>query len=157
MLQNLIDILNKKAIDGVDINLKKLSDKSDVGDFISTVKSKLNSDLLIAVSLPSKPEVLAKFYNLKDLSKHAEFFILQTAFLSSSHNVTFHPSRLSGVWDTHNTVRILLCKFSDRIRDYWHLMRILFFAVLFRNTRFLHIILWFLLLASNNLFSSKNN
>lgn len=91
-------------MDGLEINLRKIDDKNDVPDFISTVKSKLGSNLNFAISIPPKAEILAKYYDLKALTKHADLFILQTAFLGASQNVTFHPSRLSGLWDMQNTV-----------------------------------------------------
>nr|XP_023021193.1 uncharacterized protein LOC111509648 [Leptinotarsa decemlineata] len=101
--QGLIDILKTSKIDGLEINLKKLDSKSDISDFISTVRSKLGSNLYLALSVPSRAETLAKYYDFKALSKHADVFILQTAFLGASKNVTFHPSRLSGLWDMQNT------------------------------------------------------
>lgn len=93
-------------IDGLDVNLKKLDSKHDISDFISTIKTKIGTDLEIALSVPSKAELLAKYFDFKALSKHADLFILQTAFLGASANVTFHPSRLSGMWDMQNTVSI---------------------------------------------------
>ncbi|CAH1115947.1 unnamed protein product [Phaedon cochleariae] len=101
--QGLIDILKTSKVDGLEIDLKKLDSKNDISDFISTVRSKLGSDLYLALSVPARAETLAKYYDFKGLSKHADVFILQTAFLGASKNVTFHPSRLSGLWDTQNT------------------------------------------------------
>jgi hypothetical protein len=91
-------------VDGIEINLKKLDSKNDINDFISTVRSRLGSDLYIVLAVPSKAETLAKYYDFKALSKNADLFVLQTAFLGASKNVTFHPSRLSGLWDMQNTV-----------------------------------------------------
>ncbi|KAJ8980134.1 hypothetical protein NQ317_009193 [Molorchus minor] len=101
--QGLVDLLKTSKIDGLEINLQKLDSKHDIADFISTIRSKLGSDLYLAVSVPSKPEIVAKYFDFKGLSKHADVFILQTAFLGASQNVTFHPSRLSGLWDMQNT------------------------------------------------------
>lgn len=92
-------------MDGVEVNLKKLDSKHDLTDFISTIRSKLASNLYVAVSVPAKAEILAKYYDFKSLSKNADVFVLETAFLGASKNVTFHPSRLSGLWDMQNTVR----------------------------------------------------
>ncbi|KAG5895925.1 hypothetical protein JTB14_016329 [Gonioctena quinquepunctata] len=105
--QGLIDILKTSKVDGLEINLKKLDSKNDISDFISTVRSKLGSDLYLALSVSSKAETLAKYYDFKALSKYTDVFILQTAFLGASKNVTFHPSRLSGQWDMQNTDSIV--------------------------------------------------
>ncbi|ERL84412.1 hypothetical protein D910_01845 [Dendroctonus ponderosae] len=102
-LPGLIDLLKSTKVDGLELNLKKLTSKNDISDFISTIKTKLGSDLDIALSVPSKPELVAKYFDFKALSKHAELFILETAFLGASTNITFHPSRLSGMWDMQNT------------------------------------------------------
>lgn len=104
LLQGLIDLLKSTKVDGLELSLKKLTSKNDITDFISTTKTKLGSDLDIALSVPPKPELVAKYFDFKALSKHAELFILETAFLGASTNVTFHPSRLSGMWDMQNTV-----------------------------------------------------
>lgn len=98
--------MKNTKIKGLEIDLKKMQDKKDVIDFISTIKSKIASSLTYVVSLPSKAEDLAKFYDLKALSEEVDFFILQTWFLGPSQNVTFHPSRLSGLWDMQNIVSI---------------------------------------------------
>lgn len=99
----------------MEIKLNKLSSKNDINDFISTVRSKLGSNLYLAISVPAKPENLAKYYDFKGLSKYADAFILQTAFLGASKNVTFHPSRLSGLWDMQNTVSKNLIIFISRL------------------------------------------
>ncbi|CAH0564421.1 unnamed protein product [Brassicogethes aeneus] len=101
--QGLVDLLKTTKVDGLEISLKKLDSKEDINDFISTVRSKLGSDLYMVVSVPSKTETLAKYFDFKSLSKNADLFILQTGFLGANKNVTFHPSRLSGLWDMQNT------------------------------------------------------
>ncbi|XP_060523259.1 uncharacterized protein LOC132700143 [Cylas formicarius] len=101
--QGLINLLKSTKVDGLDINLKKLNSKSDIVDFISTVKSKIGSDLELMLSVPARPELLAKFFDFKALSKYVSAFIMQTDFMGASENVTFHPSRLSGMWDMQNT------------------------------------------------------
>lgn len=103
-LQDLVNALKTAKLDGLEINLKKHDSKNDINDFISTIKSKLGSDLYLALSVPPKAETLAKYYDFKALSKSVDLFILQTAFLGASKNVSFHPSRLSGLWDMQNTV-----------------------------------------------------
>lgn len=103
--QNLVKLIKTNGIDGLEINLKQIDSKNDITDFISTIKDKLVANLYLAISVPSKPDVLAKYYDFKELQKVADLFVLQTSFLGASTNVTFHPSRLSGLWDMQNTVR----------------------------------------------------
>lgn len=98
------NLLKNTKVDGLEVNLKKLDSKNDIADFISTIKTKLGSDLYVALSVPPKTEALAKYFDFKALSKYVDLFVLQTAFLGASKNVTFHPSRLSGLWDMQNTV-----------------------------------------------------
>lgn len=102
--QGLINLLKSSKVDGLELNLRKLDSKNDIADFISTVKTKIGTDLDIALSVPAKADLVAKYFDFKALSKYADLFILQTAFLGASTNVTFHPSRLSGMWDMQNTV-----------------------------------------------------
>ncbi|KAF7272154.1 hypothetical protein GWI33_015040 [Rhynchophorus ferrugineus] len=101
--QGLINLLKDAKVDGLEINLKKLDSKNDITDFISTVKTKIGSDLGIVLAVPAKGDLVAKYFDFKALSKYAELFVLQTNFLGASTNVTFHPSRLSGMWDMQNT------------------------------------------------------
>ncbi|CAH1969305.1 unnamed protein product [Acanthoscelides obtectus] len=105
--QALVDLLKSSKVDGLDVNLRKLDSKTDISDFISTVRDRLSTDLYVAVSVPPKAETLAKYFDFKPLSKQADAFILQTAFLGATKNVTFHPSRLSGLWDMQNTDSIV--------------------------------------------------
>ncbi|RZB39635.1 mucin-17-like [Asbolus verrucosus] len=115
--QGLVDILKSSKVDGIEIGLKKLDSKNDISDFISTVRSKLGADLYIILSVPPKAETVAKYYDFKTLSRNADLFVLQTAFLGASKNVTFHPSRLSGLWDMQNTVRLRNEKIINPIKD----------------------------------------
>ncbi|XP_066153401.1 mucin-2-like [Euwallacea fornicatus] len=101
--QGLIDLLKSTKIDGLELSLRKLDSKNDITDFISTIKTKIGAHLEIALAVPPKAELVAKYFDFKPLSKHVDLFILQTAFLGASTNVTFHPSRLSGMWDMQNT------------------------------------------------------
>ncbi|CAG9773991.1 unnamed protein product [Ceutorhynchus assimilis] len=101
--QGLIDLLKTHKIDGLEIALKKLDTKNDISDFISTIKTKIGNDLDVVLSVPAKADLVAKYFDFKSLSKHVDLYVLQTAFLGASSNVTFHPSRLSGMWDVQNT------------------------------------------------------
>ncbi|XP_017768341.1 PREDICTED: uncharacterized protein LOC108556655 isoform X2 [Nicrophorus vespilloides] len=101
--EGLVKTLKKTKVDGLEVKLKKLRSREDIADFLSTVRTKLDKDLFVALSVPAKPEILAKYYDFKALSKSADVFLLETSFLGTSKNVTFHPSRLSGLWDVQNT------------------------------------------------------
>ncbi|KAK9882955.1 hypothetical protein WA026_001172 [Henosepilachna vigintioctopunctata] len=101
--EKLVNLLKGTRIDGVELNLKKIDSKNDMSDFVSTVNSKLGTNLYVAISIPPKTEILAKYFDFKELAKTSDVFVLNTAFLGASQNVTFHPSRLSGLWDMQNT------------------------------------------------------
>ncbi|KAJ8922936.1 hypothetical protein NQ315_001481 [Exocentrus adspersus] len=101
--QGLVDLLKSSKVDGLELELQKLDSKDDIVDFMSTVRTKLGADLYLVLSVPARADILAKYYDFKRLSKHADAFVLQTGFLGASTNLTFHPSRLSGMWDMQNT------------------------------------------------------
>ncbi|KAL1494105.1 hypothetical protein ABEB36_009756 [Hypothenemus hampei] len=100
--EKLINLLNATKIDGLEINLKKFTSKHDIADFITTTRTKMSNNLDIILAVPPRADLLAKYFDFKALSKSVDYFVLQTAFLSSNENVTFHPSRLSGMWDMQN-------------------------------------------------------
>lgn len=104
IFQGLVETVEKNDIDGLEIKLQKLDSKNDISEFIGTIRSRLGNDLYVSLSIPARTDLLAKYYDLKQLSKSADLFVLQTAFLGASKNTTFHPSRLSGLWDMQNTV-----------------------------------------------------
>ncbi|XP_069691077.1 mucin-17-like [Periplaneta americana] len=64
---------------------------------------------LLMVNVPTQPEVLVKRYDLKTLSKYADFFTVPTNNLTdlSESGVTYHPSRLMGLADLLNTDSLL--------------------------------------------------
>lgn len=57
------------------------------------------------LALPSHPELLAKYYDLRVLVKKVDLMMVQTHELGMVKKMTYHPSRLSGLWDMMNTVR----------------------------------------------------
>lgn len=56
------------------------------------------------LALPSHPELLAKYYDLRVLVKKTDLMTVQTHALGLVKKMTYHPSRLSGLWDMMNTV-----------------------------------------------------
>lgn len=56
------------------------------------------------LALPAHPELLAKYYDLRELVKKTDLMIIQTHALGLVKKMTYQPSRLSGLWDMMNTV-----------------------------------------------------
>lgn len=56
------------------------------------------------LSLPANPELLAKYYDLRSLVKKVDLMMVQTHDLGAVKKMSYHPSRLSGLWDMMNTV-----------------------------------------------------
>ncbi|XP_075231854.1 uncharacterized protein LOC142330474 [Lycorma delicatula] len=58
----------------------------------------------IVVRLPSQPQVLAKNFDLKRLSKYVNFFTISSENVTdaSEQGLTYHPSRLMGIEDILN-------------------------------------------------------
>ncbi|XP_045497665.1 uncharacterized protein LOC123695784 [Colias croceus] len=100
------EILKSKYIQGLEIhdahrtfNRTKVSEL--VGEARSAVSSANKGPLLLA--LPAHPELLAKYYDLRTLIKKADLMMVQTHALGMVKKMTYHPSRLSGLWDMMNT------------------------------------------------------
>lgn len=64
---------------------------------------------VLMVRLSVVPEIIAKKYSLKALSKYADYFMVPTHMITddSEKHVTFHPSRLMGLSDILNTDSVL--------------------------------------------------
>lgn len=60
------------------------------------------------LALPAHPELLAKYYDLRALVKKVDLMMVQTHALGVVKKMTYHPSRLSGMWDMMNTVSSFL-------------------------------------------------
>ncbi|XP_022907601.2 putative uncharacterized protein DDB_G0282133 [Onthophagus taurus] len=105
--QPTISLIKSSNPHGLNFNLnsfEKITSPNDILDVITTLRAKLNEKLEIIVTVPSKIDVLARFYDFKRLKKLGiEAFVLQSDFLTDSKAVTFHPSRLSGLFDVQNT------------------------------------------------------
>ncbi|XP_038211690.1 uncharacterized protein LOC119832152 [Zerene cesonia] len=100
------DILKSKYIQGLEVhdahrtfNRTKVSEL--VGEARAAVSSANKGPLLLA--LPAHPELLAKYYDLRTLIKKADLMMVQTHGLGMVKKMTYHPSRLSGLWDMMNT------------------------------------------------------
>lgn len=59
------------------------------------------------LALPAHPELLAKYYDLRLLVKKVDLMMVETHALGIVKKMTYHPSRLSGLWDMMNTVSLL--------------------------------------------------
>nr|XP_018912156.1 PREDICTED: uncharacterized protein LOC109040634 [Bemisia tabaci]XP_018912157.1 PREDICTED: uncharacterized protein LOC109040634 [Bemisia tabaci]XP_018912158.1 PREDICTED: uncharacterized protein LOC109040634 [Bemisia tabaci] len=70
----------------------------------SAEDTRLDDSFTILVRLPSRPQTLAKRYDLKQLNKYVDYFVLNTHNISdpAEANVTHHPSRLMGINDVQN-------------------------------------------------------
>ncbi|KAF7402476.1 hypothetical protein HZH66_004743 [Vespula vulgaris] len=101
----LVDILNK--VDGVELNVTAGS-KERLYHFVKSLKDEMVRKSIgkrILMSLPTKPEDLAKQFDLKKLSKYVDLFTIATHYLVDEDEVyyTFHPSRVMGLFDMLNT------------------------------------------------------
>lgn len=101
-------MLKASTIHGVEIfEAHSLLNKTKVTSLTESIRSALGSDAIVTLSLPAQSELLVKYYDVKALAKSVSMFILETHSLGDVEKETFHPSRLSGVWDMLNTVFIL--------------------------------------------------
>ncbi|EZA62651.1 Endochitinase, partial [Ooceraea biroi] len=96
-----------KEVDGVEMNVT-VGSKERLYNFVKSLKDEMirkSYDKRILVALPSKPEDLAKQFNLKELAKYVDLFTLPTDYLTDKDGafVTFHPSRLMGLFDMLNS------------------------------------------------------
>ncbi|XP_023316292.1 uncharacterized protein DDB_G0283357-like [Trichogramma pretiosum] len=104
-MENMINIL--KEVDGVELNVTGI-DKDQLVSFVKRLMDDLRSKRLkkiILLALPTKPEELAKQFELKELSKYVDLFTVATHYLRDTDESyrTFHPSRLMGLFDMLNT------------------------------------------------------
>ncbi|XP_076680416.1 uncharacterized protein LOC143375318 isoform X3 [Andrena cerasifolii] len=75
--------------------------------FVKGLKDELvrkSYDNRIFLVLPTKPDELAKQFDLKELSKYVDLFTVPTHYLMEDDEAyhTFHPSRLMGLFDMFN-------------------------------------------------------
>ncbi|XP_046820279.1 mucin-19-like isoform X2 [Vespa crabro] len=101
----LVNILNE--VDGVELNVTAGS-KERLYHFVKGLKDEMvrkSIDKRILMSLPTKPENLAKQFDLKKLSKYVDLFTIASHYLVDEDEIyyTFHPSRVMGLFDMLNT------------------------------------------------------
>ncbi|XP_023938917.2 uncharacterized protein LOC112046512 [Bicyclus anynana] len=104
--KNLPDLLKSKHIQGLEIHdAHKSFNKSKVLETVEAARDAITSSgggpLFLA--LPAHPELLAKYYDLRALMKKVDLLMVQTHALGLVKKMTYHPSRLSGLWDMMNT------------------------------------------------------
>ncbi|XP_064071930.1 uncharacterized protein LOC113402875 [Vanessa tameamea] len=104
--KKLEDLLKSKHVQGLEIYDAHLSfNKSKVLETVDAARSAISSTgggpLFLA--LPAHPELLAKYYDLRVLMKKVDLMMVQTHALGLVKKMTYHPSRLSGLWDMMNT------------------------------------------------------
>ncbi|XP_031788148.1 uncharacterized protein LOC100678219 isoform X2 [Nasonia vitripennis] len=96
-----------KEVDGVELNVTAGS-KERLVSFVKGLKDEMvNKSLekMILLAVPTKPEDLAKQFELKELSKYVDLFTVATHYLRDNDEAyrAFHPSRLMGLFDMLNT------------------------------------------------------
>ncbi|XP_034934501.1 uncharacterized protein [Chelonus insularis] len=104
-IARIIGITNQ--IDGVELNVTAGS-KERLVHFIQGLKKEMvrkSREKRIIIALPTKAELLAKHYDIKELSKYVDLFSIPTHYLMDDKDNyhTFHPSRLMGLFDLLNT------------------------------------------------------
>lgn len=107
LFQDLRTLVKSKHVQGLEIyDAHKSLNKSKILETVEEARTALSSSgggpLFLA--LPANPELLAKYYDLRVLVKKADLMMVQTHALGSMKKMTYHPSRLSGLWDMMNTV-----------------------------------------------------
>ncbi|GBP68299.1 Probable chitinase 10 [Eumeta japonica] len=103
---DLRSVLKSKYIQGLEIyEAHKSLNKSKVSNYVEKAKQAISSagGGPLVLSLPAHPELLAKYYDLRALMKVADLMTVQTHSLGLVKKMTYHPSRLSGLWDMMNT------------------------------------------------------
>ncbi|KAL0893318.1 hypothetical protein ABMA27_014909 [Loxostege sticticalis] len=106
MKSDLRTLVKSKHVQGLEIyDAHKSLNKSKILETVEEARTALSSSgggpLFLA--LPANPELLAKYYDLRVLVKKADLMMVQTHALGSMKKMTYHPSRLSGLWDMMNT------------------------------------------------------
>ncbi|KAL0101768.1 hypothetical protein PUN28_019120 [Cardiocondyla obscurior] len=96
-----------KEVDGVEMNVTAGS-KERLYNFVKSLKDEMirkSYDKRIFMALPNRPEDLAKQFDIKELVKYVDLFTLSTDYMTDEDGsfVTFHPSRLMGLFDMLNS------------------------------------------------------
>ncbi|CAK1596443.1 unnamed protein product [Parnassius mnemosyne] len=103
--KDLRTLLKTKHVQGLEIyDAHRSLNRTKVLEMVESARSAISSagggPLFLA--LPANPELLAKYYDLRELVKKADLMIVQTHALGLVKKMTYHPSRLSGLWDMMN-------------------------------------------------------
>uniref|UniRef100_A0A2A4JHR1 Chitinase n=1 Tax=Heliothis virescens TaxID=7102 RepID=A0A2A4JHR1_HELVI len=103
---DLRSLLKSKHVQGLELHdAHKTLNRTKVVETVEAVRSAITSagggPLFLA--LPAHPELLAKYYDLRTLVKKVDMLMVETHALGLVKKMTYHPSRLSGVWDMMNT------------------------------------------------------
>ncbi|XP_031765202.2 uncharacterized protein LOC113513838 [Galleria mellonella] len=104
--KDLRKLLKSKHVQGLEIyDAHRFLNKTKVLEAVEAARSTISSSgggpLFLA--LPAHPELLAKYYDLRVLVKKVDLVMVQTHALGLVKKMTYHPSRLSGMWDMMNT------------------------------------------------------
>ncbi|XP_068632246.1 mucin-2-like [Battus philenor] len=104
--KDLRTLLKLKNVQGLEIyDAHRTLNKTKVLELVESARTAISSTgggpLFLA--LPAHPELLAKYYDLRELIKKIDMVIVQTHALGLVKKMTYHPSRLSGLWDMMNT------------------------------------------------------
>ncbi|XP_077262698.1 uncharacterized protein LOC143897723 [Temnothorax americanus] len=96
-----------KEVDGVEMNVTAGS-RERLYNFVKSLKDEMirkSYDKRIFLALPSRSGDLAKQFDIKELIKYIDLFTLPTDYMTDEDGafVTFHPSRLMGLFDMLNT------------------------------------------------------
>ncbi|CAH3831113.1 unnamed protein product [Pieris brassicae] len=104
--KDLKDILVSKYIQGLELyNAHQSFNRTKTTEAVEYARSAIsgaNKGPLV-LALPAHPELLAKYYDLRALVKKADLMMVHTHALGLVKKMTYHPSRLSGMWDMMNT------------------------------------------------------
>ncbi|KAJ0177390.1 hypothetical protein K1T71_007399 [Dendrolimus kikuchii] len=104
--KDLRTLLKLKNIQGIEIHdAHKTLNRTKVVEKVEAAKAAIASTGggPLFLSLPAHPELLAKYYDLRALVKKADLMMVETHALGVVKKMTYHPSRLSGLWDMMNT------------------------------------------------------
>ncbi|XP_072931733.1 uncharacterized protein [Epargyreus clarus] len=104
--KDLRSLVKSKHVQGLEIHdAHRTLNKTKVVDMVDSARATISSSgggpLFLA--LPAHPELLAKYYDLRNLVKKSDLMMVQTHALGLVKKMTYHPSRLSGLWDMMNT------------------------------------------------------
>ncbi|XP_047024317.1 uncharacterized protein LOC124633206 [Helicoverpa zea] len=104
--KDLRSLLKSKHVQGLELHdAHKTLNRTKVVETVEAARSAITASgggpLFLA--LPAHPELLAKYYDLRTLVKKVDLLMVETHALGLVKKMTYHPSRLSGMWDMMNT------------------------------------------------------